>query len=70
MDIRKVKIYLPAVRVNAKMTQEQWANELGYDKCTIVNWEAGRGEPNVTTLRKMSELSGIPMDFIFCEHKS
>lgn len=59
------KISLEAVRVNAKMTQKEWAKELGVSNATVVNWEKGNTEPSLTQLRKMSELSGIPMDFIF-----
>lgn len=59
------KITLEAVRVNAKMTQKEWAKELGVSNATVVNWEKGNTEPSLTQLRKMSELSGIPMDFIF-----
>ena len=63
---KAIKIYLPAVRVNAGMTQEEWSNALGVDKSTVLNWEKGKSEPPASTLRKMSELSGIPMDFIYC----
>ena len=59
------KISLEAVRVNAKMTQKEWAKELGVSHTTVINWEKGNTEPSLTQLRKMSELSGIPMDFIF-----
>lgn len=64
------KINLTAVRVNAKMTRKEWASEIGVAVSTIDNWENGRTDPSATQLRKMSELSGIPMDFIFVEEKS
>lgn len=64
------KIKLAAVRVNANMTQAEWAKALNVDKSTIYNWESGKGEPSASTLRKMSELSGIPMDFIFVPDNS
>ena len=59
------EISLEAVRVNAKMTQKEWAKTLGVTNTTVVNWEKGNTEPSLSQLRKMSELSGIPMDFIF-----
>ena len=59
------KISLEAVRVNAKMTQKEWAKELGVSNATVVNWEKGKTEPSLSQLRKMSELSGIPIDYIF-----
>ena len=63
------KISLEAVRVNAKMTQKEWAKLLGVSNSTVVNWEKGKTEPTLSQLRKMSELSGIPMDFIFVPNK-
>ena len=67
---REIKIFLRAVRANANMTQEEWSNALDVDKSTVVNWENGKSEPSASTLRKMSELSGIPMDFIYCGQQS
>lgn len=59
------KITLEAVRVNAKMTQAEWAENIGVSKTTVNNWENGKSEPTISQLRIMSRLSGIPMDFIF-----
>ena len=63
------KITLEAVRVNAKKTQKEWAESLGVTSSTVVNWEKGNTEPTISQNRKMSELSGIPMDFIFVPDK-
>ena len=62
-----MKIYLNAVRANADMTQDEWAKKLGVDKQTVSNWEncKGGGEPTMSQLRTMSELSGIPVEYIF-----
>ena len=38
-------------------------------RVNAVNWEKGKTEPTLSQLRKMSELSGIPMDFIFVPNK-
>lgn len=59
------KISLEAARVNAKLTQKELAEILGVSNVTIVNWEKGKSEPDASQLRKISELSGIPLDFIF-----
>lgn len=64
------RISLEAVRVNAKKTQKEWAELLGVSNTTVVNWEKGFTEPSLSQLRKMSELSGVPMDFIFVPDKS
>lgn len=65
-----VRISLEAVRVNCRITQEQFANELYVSKGTVWNWENGKGEPTLSQLRKMSELSTIPIDFIFVPEQS
>ena len=65
MEYRNVRIKLAACRVNADMNQSEFAEAIGVDRSTVANWEAAKSEPNVTQLRKISELSGIPMDFIF-----
>lgn len=64
------RISLAATRVNARMSQKEWAEYIGVDLSTITNWEKGKTEPNVSQLRKMSEASGIPMDFIFVPEQS
>lgn len=64
------RISLEAARVNAGLTQKELAEILGVSNVTIVNWEKGNSEPSVSQLRTISELSGIPMDFIFIPDKS
>ena len=64
------KISLEAARINAKLTQKELAEILGVSNATIVNWESGKTEPNLSQLKKISELSGIPMDFIFAPEQS
>lgn len=59
------KISLEAVRVNAGMSQKEWAKKLGVSNNTVINWEKGNTEPTLSQVREMSLLSGIPMDFIF-----
>ena len=64
------KISLEAVRVNAKMTQKNWAKLLGVSVATVINWEKGNTEPSLSQLKEISRLSSIPMDFIFVPDKS
>ena len=52
------------------MTQREWAESLNVTVDTVLNWEKGKSEPRLSELRKMSELSGIPMDYIFVPEKS
>lgn len=64
------KISLKAARINAGLSQKEMAELLGISKNTVCNWENGDSEPNASQLRKISELSGIPMDFIFVPDES
>lgn len=68
--IEKPKIRIAAARINAGLTQREFAQEIGVNLSTITNWEGGKTEPNVSQLRKISEISGIPMDFIFVPDES
>lgn len=65
-----LRISLEAARVNAKLTQKELAKELGISNVTVINWEKGVSEPTLSQLRKISQLSGIPMDFIYVPDKS
>ena len=64
------KISLAAARTNAKLNQREMAELLGVDVTTIINWEKGKSEPSASQLRKISEISMIPMDFIFVQTQS
>lgn len=60
-----MRISYAAARVNAKLTQKELADILQVSKTTINNWEQGATQPNITQVRHLSELSGIPMEYIF-----
>lgn len=64
------RISIAACRINAKLSQRNFADKIGVSLATVNNWEAGKTEPDLSQLRKISELSGIPMDFIFVERES
>lgn len=58
------KFKLKAARVNNEMTQEDLAKALSRNKQTIVNWENGVTEIKVSDLMRLSELYGIPIEFL------
>lgn len=64
------KISIAACRVNAKLNQREFADKIGVSISTVTNWESGKTEPDLSELRKISKLSGIPMDFIFVPRES
>lgn len=65
-----INISLKAARVNAGLTQRELAEALNVTVDTVLNWENGKSEPKLSQLKRISELSGIPMDFIFVPMKS
>ncbi len=67
---KPIRISLAAARVNARMNQREMAEFIGVDLSTITNWEKGKSEPSTSQLRKISEVSGIPMDYIFVSEQS
>jgi transcriptional regulator with XRE-family HTH domain len=58
------QISLAAARVNAKLTQEEVAKNLGISKTTLCNWENGNTEPTISQLRRLGELYKISIDYI------
>lgn len=56
-----MRVTLEACRVNTGMSQTDFAKEIGVSMTTISNWERGKSEPSLTQLRRISELSTIPM---------
>lgn len=64
------KISIAAARTNAGLNQPDFAEKMGVSVSTVLNWEKGRTEPSTSQLRMISELSGIPMDFIFVQTES
>lgn len=68
--MQDIKITLAAARVNSGLNQSEFAREMGVSLATVTNWEKGRTEPDATQLRRISQLSGIPMDYIFVRVES
>mgnify|MGYP002856871935 CR=1 FL=1 len=63
--MREIQITLAAARVNAGMTQDKAAEEMGVTRATIINWEKGKIVPGIPEIEKLSRLYGIPQDNIF-----
>ena len=58
------KFKLNAARVNAGMTQTEAAKALNRNKQTIVNWEKGLTAIKGSDLVRLSELYGIPIEYL------
>lgn len=48
-----------AVRVRAKLSQDQFAAALGYSKRALVGWEANVAEPPVAVVAKLRQLYDV-----------
>ena len=66
----KIQISMKAARVNAGLSQEDVAQKLHVGKQTVVNWEKGKTEPKINQARAISELYGMPLDYIFLPSQS
>lgn len=59
-----MQVTLKACRVNTGMSQKEFADAIGVHLNTVNKWELGRTEPTLSQLRKISEISTIPMGSI------
>lgn len=60
-----LQISLEAARVNAKLTQEEAAKQIGVSRQTIINWEKGKVIPRIPEMKTISVIYNIPQDNIF-----
>lgn len=59
-----LKIKLRAARVNAGLTQEQFAMRVGVSKMTVCDWERGKRRVKIYYLPIISQVLGVPVDDI------
>ena len=59
------RITLKAARVNADLSQQEAAKRLGISKATLHNYEAGNTVPDILMSRKIEDVYGFPIDYIF-----
>ena len=53
---------LKEARKQSGLTQKQVANVLNVVESCYANWEQGRTEPNVDTLRKLGRIFNVSLD--------
>lgn len=58
-------VSLAAARINVKLTQIEMARAIGVHPSTIKNWESGKFQPDFNQVKRISEVTHIPIDFIF-----
>lgn len=52
------------VRLEAALTQEQFAEKLCVSRQAVSKWESNRGMPDVTNLQQLASLFGVSIDFL------
>lgn len=52
------------LRKSKSLTQQGVANELGISRQAYANYEAGNREPDINTLKSLSKLYGVSIDYI------
>ena len=62
MDSRKVGKLISTLRKEKNLTQQELANTLGVSSKTISKWETGNGLPDISFLKKVSEIFGITIE--------
>ena len=55
---------LKNARVDIGYTQKQVAEKLGVVESCYANWEQGRTEPNISTLRQLGDIFSVSVDFL------
>lgn len=61
MDIKFCE-NLKIARKDCNLTQKQVADKLNVVESCYANWEQGRTEPNVASLRQLSKILGVSID--------
>lgn len=54
-----MRISLAAARVNKKLTQEQFAKEVGVSKSTVQKWESGASKPSINKVEPICNVLGM-----------
>ena len=55
---------LRQLRTNAGLTTTKLGDILGVTHVCIVNWEAGKREPRIEMLKKLSKLFNVTIDYL------
>lgn len=56
------RITLRAARFNSGMNRKEYADTIGASLYQLYNWETGRVPLPAAKLRRISEVSGVPME--------
>lgn len=57
-------ISLAAARVNAKLTQKEFAKACNVSESTVVSWENGKTLPSLKKLDLIEKVTGMSLNYI------
>ena len=63
--LNELKIKLPAVRVNAGLSQQDIADKMGVSRITVGNWESGKVKIKEAEIRMYANICSFPRENIF-----
>lgn len=66
VQMKSLGTRLKAFRTQARLTQEQVAEEVGLTKATVSNWETDVSRPDIPSLIVLRKLYGVTLDVLIC----
>jgi len=70
MDLKKIGMFIASSRKEKNMTQKELADGIGVTDKAVSRWETGRGFPDVSILKSLSEVLGMSITEIVNGEKS
>lgn len=64
MDIKFCE-NLKSIRKECNLTQKQVAEKMNVVESCYANWEQGRTEPNIDSIRKLAKIFNVSIDELF-----
>lgn len=55
---------LKQLRIDNKLTQKELADKLNVSQNAIFNWENGKREPSIDTLKEIAGIYGVSLDYL------
>jgi len=55
---------IKALRLKKGLKQGEFAEAMGVQQSTVSNWETGRYEPDIETMRRIASFFGVSVDYL------
>ena len=55
---------IKALRLKNGLKQGEFAEAMGVQQSTVSNWETGRYEPDIETMRRIASFFGVSVDYL------